>query len=61
MALNGLPIIALGIESYKHKSFGRIDKPDFSIVAWTNPTPTKEVVQLVAEKNHAEFDDSVPF
>jgi hypothetical protein len=61
LATMGLPIIKLGLESYKHKSYGRIDKPDFQIVGWTNPNPKKEVVPLVAEKNHAEFSDDVPF
>jgi hypothetical protein len=61
LALMGLPIIKLAVESYKHKSFGRIDKPDFNIAGWTNPTPKPEVVQLVADKNHAELSDEVPF
>jgi hypothetical protein len=61
MATKGLPIISLGIESYKHPNYGRIDKPDFQIIAWTNPTPKPEVVQLVAKKNHDEFSDDVPF
>jgi hypothetical protein len=61
MALWGLPIIKLAIESYKDKSFGRIDKPDFNIVGWTNPNPKPEVVQLVAENNRDEFSDEVPF
>jgi hypothetical protein len=57
----GLPIIKIGLESCKHKSYGRIDKPDFSIVGWTNPNPKPEAVQLVAQKNHDEFGDDVPF
>jgi hypothetical protein len=61
MATMGLPIIKLGIESYKHPNYGRIDKPDFQIIGWTNPNPKPEVVQLVAEKNHAELDDAIPF
>jgi hypothetical protein len=61
LALMGLPIIKLAVESYKHKSFGRIDKPDFSIVGWTNPNPKPEVVRLVAQKNHDEFSDKMPF
>jgi hypothetical protein len=61
MATMGLPIIKLGIESYKHRSFGRIDKPDFHIVGWTNPNPKPEVAQLVAEKKHDEFSDEIPF
>jgi hypothetical protein len=61
MVMMGLPIVELGVESYKHKNFGKIDKPNFSIVGWTNPNPKPEVVQLVAAKNHDEFSDDVPF
>jgi hypothetical protein len=61
LATMGLPIIKIGLASYKHKSYGRIDKPDFSIVGWTNPNPKPEAVQLVAQKNHDEFGDDVPF
>jgi hypothetical protein len=61
MVMMGLPIVELGVESYKHKSFGRIDKPNFSIVGWTNPKPKAEVVQLVAAKNKDEFSDAIPF
>jgi hypothetical protein len=61
MVTMGLPRVTLGIESYKHKQFGRIDKPDFSIVGWTNPKPKPAVVQLVVQKNHDEFSDDVPF
>jgi hypothetical protein len=61
MVMLGLPRVELAVESYKHKSFGRIDKPSFSIVGWTNPKPKAEVVQLVAEKNHDEFSDEIPF
>jgi hypothetical protein len=31
----GQPVIQLGVRSYKHKQFGRIENPDFPIVAWT--------------------------
>jgi hypothetical protein len=31
---NGLPIIKLGTSSYRHKTYGRIDIPDFPVVGW---------------------------
>jgi hypothetical protein len=34
-ARNGLPIIRLIAGSYKHKSFGRVEVPDFSVIGWT--------------------------
>jgi hypothetical protein len=61
MSTMGLPIISLEVESYKHPNYGRIDKPDFKIVGWTNPNPEPEVVQLVARNNRAELNDDVPF
>ena len=34
-ARNGLPIVRLSAGSYKHKRFGRVEKPDFPVVSWT--------------------------
>jgi hypothetical protein len=33
-AKNGLPVIKLGTSSYRHRTFGRIDIPDFPVVGW---------------------------
>jgi hypothetical protein len=62
----GLPIIQLGVRSYKHKQFGRIENPDFPIVGWTGgatmataapePAPT-----LPAKAVHPAFDDQIPY
>jgi hypothetical protein len=34
-AKNGLPVIRLGASSYKHKSYGRVEVPDFPVIRWT--------------------------
>jgi hypothetical protein len=63
----GKPIIQLGLRWYKHKTFGRIENPDFPIVGWTDgiaaisavsaaPTPT-----LPAKAVHPAFDDTIPY
>lgn len=31
----GLPQIRLDVISYRHRTYGRIEKPDFPIVGWT--------------------------
>jgi hypothetical protein len=61
----GQPIIQLGVHSYKHKQFGRIENPDFPIVGWIGgasiamagpapaPTPPAKAV-------HPAFDDQIP-
>ena len=36
LATMGLPIIKLGTESYKHKAYGRTDKPVLHLVRWTS-------------------------
>jgi hypothetical protein len=50
----GMPIIKLGTESYKHKLYGRTEKPVFSIVRWVSeagtPVSTAEAM-----------DDAIPF
>ena len=51
-----LPIVALGIRTYKHPTFGEIENPKFSISGWDEggspaPAPTLQ----------DEMDDSIPF
>jgi hypothetical protein len=55
LATMGQPVIKLGTESYKHKSYGRTDKPVLHLVRWTSeggaaPTSAGDVM-----------DDSIPF
>jgi hypothetical protein len=32
----GPPLIQLGVRSYKHKQYGRIENPDFQIIGWSD-------------------------
>jgi len=32
---NGLPLVRLAAGSYKHKQFGRVEVPEFSVTGWT--------------------------
>jgi hypothetical protein len=51
---NGLPRIRLGASSYRHKTYGRIETPDFPIVGWTGATEKPPPIA-------AEMSDEVPF
>jgi hypothetical protein len=55
LATMGQPVIKLGTESYKHKHYGRTDKPVLHLVRWTSeggaaPASTADVM-----------DDVIPF
>jgi hypothetical protein len=52
----GLPIIKLGTESYKHKAYGRTEKPVFTIVRWTNDGAAEQPVSMAEE-----MDDEIVF
>jgi hypothetical protein len=54
----GQPIIQLGVRSYKHKQFGRIENPDFPIVGWTGAIGG---VPLALPSKHPAFDDEIPW
>jgi hypothetical protein len=56
LATMGLPIIALGTESYKHKAYGRTDKPVFNIVRWAS-SPSEDAPASRADV----MDDAIPF
>lgn len=51
----GQPVIRLGVSSYRHREYGRVEVPDFPILNWTGgpPTPRKSV--------GAELNDEIPF
>jgi hypothetical protein len=51
----GPPLIQLGVRSYKHKQYGRIENPDFPIVGWPDAVAGKE------PPTAAELNDSIPF
>jgi hypothetical protein len=52
---NGLPVVMLGVGSYRHKTYGRIEEPEFKVVGWTGAAPT------APEPVVADFSDDVPF
>jgi hypothetical protein len=63
----GQPIIQLGVRSYRHKQFGRIENPDFPIVGWVGgipdalgPTPAPRLT-LPSTAVHPAFDDQIPY
>jgi hypothetical protein len=39
----GKPRIKLAVESYKHKDYGRIDKPEFKVVGWSDDVPPPDM------------------
>jgi hypothetical protein len=49
--VRGQPYIKLGVRSYKHKLYGRIETPDFSVVGWTEPP----------KSIREELSDEIPF
>ena len=62
----GQPIIQLGVRSYKHKQYGRIENPDFPIVGWTGgtgmaPAAPAPAPTLPAKAVHPAFDDQIPY
>jgi hypothetical protein len=54
---NGLPIVRLNATSYKHKSFGRVETPDFPVIGWTGG---EKKISTPAE-TAKEFNDAIPF
>jgi hypothetical protein len=49
----GNPIIRLNVTSYRHPEYGRIEKPVFDIVGYTEVAHDKPAINV--------FDDDVPF
>jgi hypothetical protein len=60
LAAIGQPRIKLAVESYRHKTFGRIDKPDFQIVGWSNSLQADAPAAPVTNPPE-DFSDSIPF
>jgi hypothetical protein len=54
---NGEPRVRLGVGSYKHKSFGRVEVPEFIITGWSG---NADRFDDEGDEGGA-FDDSVPF
>jgi hypothetical protein len=55
LATMGMPVIKLGTESYKHKAYGRTDKPVLHLVRWTSEGGAAPA------STAAVMDDSIPF
>ena len=55
-----LPVIEIGSDSYRHKTYGDVSYPTFRIVEWRS-----EDALIAGEANgtsiDAELDDTVPF
>ncbi len=53
-----LPVIEIGSDSYRHKTYGDVSYPTFNIVTWVT-----EDTLIAGETNgaDAELDDTVPF
>jgi hypothetical protein len=60
LATMGQPRIKLAVESYKHRAYGRIEKPSFIIVGWTNEISQPPARDFGATDRN-NFDDSIPF
>lgn len=60
LATMGQPRIRLAVESYKHRAYGRIEKPSFSIVGWTNDNPEPPAQDFGATDRN-NVDNSIPF
>src|SRR6516165_8714201 len=53
----GLPIINLGVRSYKHRQYGRIENPEFQIGGWTGSVGAG----VQPPSKHPVLDDEIPF
>jgi hypothetical protein len=60
-AKNGLPIVRLGSSSYKHKSYGRVEVPDFPVIGWTGVATTAQAATLIPATASDDVDDEIPF
>jgi hypothetical protein len=53
------PIIELGVEPYRHKSYGMKTKPSFKICGWANPNGTTAIDKPKPSLS-SEMDDEIP-
>ena len=60
LATMGSPRIKLGVELYRHRSFGRIEKPSFAITGWTNDAPQPAATDFSSPSSN-DFADDIPF
>jgi hypothetical protein len=69
---NGRPIIKINVSSYQHKTYGRVETPDFPIVGWDADAPAQPHVisnplgggdELPPQRPalRDDMDDQIPF
>jgi hypothetical protein len=61
---HGLPVIKLSSSSYRHRTFGRIDTPDFPVLRWQGGTMVDSadedgMMQVISPGD--EMNDAIPF
>jgi hypothetical protein len=56
-----LPIVALQSTTYKHKKYGRIEKPELVIVGWHPILSTPAARHQVSATATVDMDDEIPF
>ena len=61
--MDALPIVELATEEYRHRSFGKIAKPRFTIIRWTDEAPPVEYppFDVIHDEPPANLDDDLPF
>jgi hypothetical protein len=52
-----LPIIKLAVRSYKHKTYGRIETPEFDIVGWDEAPGG---IAIIRDHDDRDMNDSIP-
>ena len=61
MTTMGLPRIKLSVESYKHKQFGHIQKPKFSIIGWYRNEPESTAEEFFSTDDYCDtIPDGIP-
>jgi len=56
---SGLPVVAIGADSYRHKKYGNVDFPTFTIKRWADETDL--IAGEVAEDDPNDDLDDLPF
>ena len=64
----GLPVVKLAVGSYEHKSFGRIEIPNFLVTGWNGSGIVAPEIEVKAKAMEApvatkanDMDDEIPF
>jgi hypothetical protein len=51
----GLPLVRLAADFYKHKRFGRVEVPEFSVIGWTGASDN------FVPRAGGDFDQDIPY